>query len=338
MSGAIGRPATRKLFNELCLTRRSYQEYKQFKEELITHLPEGDGSPVKLHPGFLTMDKFLSPLGNLISDIGYDAKRWKGGIQLGPSDYAVTHNIARTMHVVETCDQKMTLIGHSYGGVICREIARAYPEHVKQVITMGSPHRAGVHEGATLLSSPFRLATSFNQKLGAVKENCWDNMPQHIDKIQKDWDHPAALFKYGKFQAMITAYNFFKTSEALKHEDFLKQTEQPIPVPCTHIYTRKDGIVNWKACISEEDEKTENIEVYTGHIGLPLDPLVWIIIADRLAQADEQWEKFNPKDWEHLSHIKPVKKNMAHMGYIQPPLTSEYTQNITLKDLALKYS
>ena len=33
----------------------------------------------------------------------------------------------------------MSLIGHSLGGIYAREVARAAPEHVRRVITVGSP-------------------------------------------------------------------------------------------------------------------------------------------------------------------------------------------------------
>ena len=74
----------------------------------------------------------------------------------------------------------------------------------------------------------------------------------------------------------------------------ISRLAQPIPVPSTSIYTRADGVVAWQACLEEEGEGRENIEVVTTHIGLGFHaPALWVI-ADRLAQPLESWKPFRP--------------------------------------------
>ncbi len=69
---------------------------------------------------------------------------------------------------------------------------------------------------------------------------------------------------------------------------------RPLPVPSTSIYTRADGVVAWRACLEEEGEGRENIEVVTTHIGLGFHaPALWVI-ADRLAQREGEWKPFRP--------------------------------------------
>lgn len=63
---------------------------------------------------------------------------------------------------------------------------------------------------------------------------------------------------------------------------FRKRIVAP-PVPCTAIYTRSDGIVSWHCCLENEGPLTENVEVRGSHFGLPLNPQVLRIIAERLA-------------------------------------------------------
>ncbi len=58
---------------------------------------------------------------------------------------------------------------------------------------------------------------------------------------------------------------------------------QPPPVPCTAIYTRSDGIVNWRASCEPQAENTENIEVRGSHMGLGVNPQVWRAICHRLS-------------------------------------------------------
>lgn len=56
------------------------------------------------------------------------------------------------------------------------------------------------------------------------------------------------------------------------------------PVPCTAIYTREDGVVAWRCCRELPSGHTENVEVRGTHTGLPVNPRVLRVIADRLAQ------------------------------------------------------
>ncbi len=58
---------------------------------------------------------------------------------------------------------------------------------------------------------------------------------------------------------------------------------QPPPVPCTAIYSRRDGIVAWQAAMEPTAPNTENIEVAGSHMGLGFNPRVWYAICHRLS-------------------------------------------------------
>ena len=71
------------------------------------------------------------------------------------------------------------------------------------------------------------------------------------------------------------------------------------PVPTTSIYSRTDGVVAWQASIQapgKDNPQTENIEVLASHIGLGFNPSAWWAVADRLAQAEGQWQPFASQD------------------------------------------
>ncbi|HUR42114.1 MAG TPA: alpha/beta hydrolase [Verrucomicrobiae bacterium] len=55
-------------------------------------------------------------------------------------------------------------------------------------------------------------------------------------------------------------------------------------VPCTAIYSKSDGIVDWRCSLEEIAPNTENVEVRGSHCGLGVNPQVVRIIADRLAR------------------------------------------------------
>ena len=63
-------------------------------------------------------------------------------------------------------------------------------------------------------------------------------------------------------------------------------------VPTTSVYSRSDGVVSWKACLLRPTRRAENIEVDGSHIGLPWNPKVIRVVADRLAQAEGAWRRY----------------------------------------------
>jgi pimeloyl-ACP methyl ester carboxylesterase len=69
---------------------------------------------------------------------------------------------------------------------------------------------------------------------------------------------------------------------------------QPIPVPSTAIYSRADGIVDWRACVDPVDSTHENVEVRCGHLGFGVDATTLWTVADRLAQRPGDWQPFRP--------------------------------------------
>ncbi len=77
-----------------------------------------------------------------------------------------------------------------------------------------------------------------------------------------------------------------------KSEKIAKQLLSPPPVPTTSIYSRDDGVVNWRTCSNPLTKTTENIEVKGSHLGLVFNPVVMFVIADRLAQPQGSWEPF----------------------------------------------
>ncbi len=58
----------------------------------------------------------------------------------------------------------------------------------------------------------------------------------------------------------------------------------PIRRPITAMWSKNDAVVDWKACVDDFSPHVENIEVESTHVGMGIDPDVWTVIADRLAE------------------------------------------------------
>jgi pimeloyl-ACP methyl ester carboxylesterase len=52
--------------------------------------------------------------------------------------------------------------------------------------------------------------------------------------------------------------------------------------PVTSIYSKSDGVVAWQASVDTYDHQAINIEVNGSHMGLGVNPKVWLTIADVL--------------------------------------------------------
>lgn len=71
------------------------------------------------------------------------------------------------------------------------------------------------------------------------------------------------------------------------------------PVPTTSILTKTDGVVSWRGSVQcpSKGEQTENIVVPASHVGLGVNPLVMVAVADRLAQPEGRWQPFDRSGW-----------------------------------------
>src|SRR5262245_7055433 len=93
-------------------------------------------------PGFLGSDLSTALLRSTVGGEGFETLPWKLGTNLGPSRDLMQRLIARIERVTDETGRRVSLVGHSLGGLYAREIAKFAPERVRVVITLGSPIRA----------------------------------------------------------------------------------------------------------------------------------------------------------------------------------------------------
>ena len=117
-------------------------------------LPRGDGAPVLLIPGFGASDWHMQPLTRALRELGHDAHSWQLGRNLGMRAHLRAGLTQRIQN--SSVQRPVTLIGWSLGGVFAREFARAMPERIARVITLGSPINGDPR--ANRLMPLFRLA------------------------------------------------------------------------------------------------------------------------------------------------------------------------------------
>ncbi len=91
------------------------------------------------------------------------------------------------------------------------------------------------------------------------------------------------------------AWRFFEfvSGQNTLDEERIAHIRQPPPVPTTSIFSKTDGVVNWRCCLNPRAPHTENIEVQASHVGMGVNPLALYAVADRLNQDPEHWKRFD---------------------------------------------
>ncbi len=85
------------------------------------------------------------------------------------------------------------------------------------------------------------------------------------------------------FTAVATSYSPEMRDNARRVTSRL-DAQQPIRVPITAIFSRRDGVVAWEACLDRRSPRVEHVEVRSTHIGMGVDPDVWAVVAQRLSR------------------------------------------------------
>lgn len=124
----------------LLLEGRAFAEYGTLllSWPLLRRLPRGDGHSVMVLPGFGGSDLSTRPLRRALTRLGYDAHGWGQGRNLG-LPRSTRAALTQRFEQIHRERGRLTLIGWSLGGIYAREMARAAPERVRRVITLGSP-------------------------------------------------------------------------------------------------------------------------------------------------------------------------------------------------------
>lgn len=112
----------------------------------------------------------------------------------------------------------------------------------------------------------------------------------------------------------IRATNATRLYEALSGETVggNPELEQAIagdlPVPVSSIYSKSDGIVNWRTCLLRACETAENIEVhFASHVGIGVNPAALWAVADRLAQGEGQFRAFDRSGPFAIAYAPPER-------------------------------
>ncbi|HET6698417.1 MAG TPA: alpha/beta fold hydrolase [Nocardioidaceae bacterium] len=203
------------------------------------------GGPVVLVPGFLAGDTSLFAMSRFLRRQGHRTYRSAMHVNVGCTQAASEALERRVEAVAARRESRVSLVGHSLGGLLARGVAARRPDLVDGLVTLGSPLLA---PGAVHPVLAFDLAVVVAMRrvgLGALMgEDCTSG-----DCARLSWE----------------------------------QSQQPLSgdVAFTSVFSRRDGVVDWRSCL---DPVARTVEVRTSHLGMAVDPAVLDVVAAALAR------------------------------------------------------
>jgi pimeloyl-ACP methyl ester carboxylesterase len=81
----------------------------------------------------------MMPLRRFLRDRGYAVYGWGLGVNVGPTDRILVGVAQRLGAIRARHGRKVSLVGHSLGGTIARELAKKHCEDVRLLIALSSP-------------------------------------------------------------------------------------------------------------------------------------------------------------------------------------------------------
>ena len=193
------------------------------------------GEPVILVPGFLAGDATLRLMSRSLRESGFRTYRSQIRANIGCTLNAAAQLEARIESIAIRRGSRVQIVGHSLGGMLARGIAVRRPDLVSGIVTLGSPMLApGAHHRSLAASVEMLVRLSRAGVPGLMSEDC--------------------------------------VGGACARQSF-DESQQPVPadVAFTAVYSKRDGIVDWRACV---DPLAVPVEVTTSHVGMALDPRV----------------------------------------------------------------
>ena len=230
------------IFSEpLCVLE--YLDLRLSPEYYGAAIPHGDGSAVVIIPGLLGMDFNLFELYGWLGRIGY-LPYYSGMGFAADCPNLLSRDLDETIdRAYAETGRRVHLIGHSLGGIFARSAAVRRPKRIASVITLGSPYR-GLVLHSLILSVSNAVRGWIRTKRPDIPGEC----------------------------ASSRCGCAFGRSLGQRWPRSVRQTA---------VYTKCDGVVDWRYCLSGKPGM--DIEVVGTHLGLPFNASVFGHIAVRLA-------------------------------------------------------
>ncbi|MFG6467046.1 alpha/beta fold hydrolase [Roseateles sp. BYS87W] len=128
--------------------RAAVEAVQHFAEPDAALACPGGGHTVVLFPGLASDGLALWPLRRHLQRAGFRALDWGDGLNTGPQGdvHAWLDGLAERIQQRAAPARTLSLVGWSLGGLYARELAKRWPQRVRQVVTLGTPFNGSVDD------------------------------------------------------------------------------------------------------------------------------------------------------------------------------------------------
>lgn len=207
-------------------------------------VPHGQGQPVVLLPAAIAGDWIMPVLSGWLRRIGYSPCPSAISLHIDCSDRTLARLLPHLERIADAHGQRLTLLGHSRGGLLARAAATTRPDLVERVVTLASP-----------LSDPFAVTNLTLHAAAAVARRRFERAGRS-GCLTADCACP--------FGAAFAAP--WPTGAGAPR--------------LVSLFTRADEVVGWRACLTTEGH---NVEVRGTHTGLLAARNAYVALARALA-------------------------------------------------------
>src|SRR5215210_2833830 len=207
-------------------------------------MADGRGRPVLLIPGFLAGDGSLSMMAGWLKRAGYRPSRAGIVSNVNCAGVLMPRLERRLERLVSLQGQRAAVVGQSRGGTLAKVLAHRRPDLVCGVVALGSPQLdpLAVHPLV-------RLQVEAVSRLGSLGA--------------------PGLFRRSCLSGDCCS-------------SFWEDLAEPPPrgVRLVSIYSKSDGVVDWKSCL--DPHATELVEISASHCGMAVSRSAWQAVAGAL--------------------------------------------------------
>jgi pimeloyl-ACP methyl ester carboxylesterase len=204
----------------------------------------GDRAPVLLVPGFLAGDVSLAVMAQWLERIGYRPCRAGIRANVDCTSRALERLEGQLERFAERHGRKVAIVGQSRGGSLARLLAVRRPDLVAGIVCLGAP-----------VIDPLAVHPFVRAQVEAV----------------------ALLGSLGVRGLFSHACRFGTCCRQARLD---ATAAWPEHVAFTSVYSRSDGIVDWRSCL---DPQARHVEVRSSHVGMAVNAAVYQVVAEALA-------------------------------------------------------
>lgn len=217
--------------------------------------------PVMLLPGFGAPGFSMSPLGLYLSKHGFETLDWGLGVNRGGKGLITSlDELSDRWEIDRTREHN----GEGDVPALCDKVA----DRVKAAAQKsgGKLHVVGWSLGGYLAREVAR------------------DMPDYVQSVVT---MGAPVFGGPKYTSVAPLYRAQNVDLDWVEEEIEKRFKNPIQPPLTSIYSKRDGVVGWRAAFDDLSPNITHHEVNISHLGLGLNAKVWKIVLKALCQHDD---------------------------------------------------